>query len=71
MEWGFSINEKMLETNLKEEPIMAQRIVYEIVSKEDGILRADIMKKSSDLKQSWVIAKAAEPESKECQNARK
>ena len=47
MEWGFSINEQMLETNLKEEPMVAQRIVYDIVSKEDGILRADIMKKSS------------------------
>ena len=38
-ELGSSVNEQMLETNMKEEPIVAQRIVYEIVSKEGDILR--------------------------------
>lgn len=39
-ELGSSVNEQMLETNMKEEPIVAHRIVYEIVSKEGDILRA-------------------------------
>lgn len=36
----------MLETNMKEEPIVAHRIVYEIVSKEGDILRAAQWKKT-------------------------
>ena len=39
-ELGSSVNEQMLETNMKEEPIVAHIIVYEIVSKEGDILRA-------------------------------
>ena len=39
-ELGSSVNEQMLEANMKEEPIVAHRIVYEIVSKEGDILRA-------------------------------
>lgn len=45
MELGFSIYEQILERNLKEQPLMAQKIVFEEVSKDSGILKVDIRKK--------------------------
>ena len=43
----------MLETNMKKLSLLAQRIVYEGVSKEGGILKVDIKKKTLfDAKQS-------------------
>ena len=45
MESGFTINEQMPETNMKKLSLVAQRIVYEGVTKESGTLKVDIRKK--------------------------
>lgn len=58
MESGFTINKQMLETNMKKLSLVAQRIVYEEVSKEGGILKVNIRKKILfDVKQSYSFAK--------------
>ena len=47
------------------EYLVTQKIVYEGVSKEDGILKMDISKKMpSDVKQSCGLIKKAKPETK-------
>lgn len=58
MESGFTINKQMLETNMKKLSLVAQRIVYEEVSKEGDILKMNIRKKILfDVKQSYSFAK--------------
>ena len=60
----------MLETNTREPSSVAQRIIYEGISKEDDNLKMDLRKEIlSDVKQSWRFAKAAEAENKERQTA--
>ena len=55
----------MLQTTTKEQYLVTQKIVYEGVSKEDGILKMDISKKMpSDVKQSCGLIKKAKPETK-------
>ena len=50
---------------MKQQPLVTQRIVYERVSKEDGILKFDmIVKTPSDLKPSWKFAIAVEAETR-------
>lgn len=44
---GFSINLQMLELNMKEQSLVAQRIGYEGVSKEVAILKLNIRRKCS------------------------
>lgn len=62
---GFSTNEQMLETNLKERSFVALRILYERLSKEGVILKVNIRKKTlTDVKLSWRFAKAAEAKNK-------
>ena len=58
MEVGFSLNEKLLEAKMKEQCLVAERIAYEEISKEGGILKADIRKKMiSSVKQSHRFPK--------------
>ena len=50
---------------MKQQLLVTQRIVYERVSKEDGILKFDmIVKTPSDLKPSWKFAIAVEAETR-------
>ena len=50
---------------MKQQPLVTQRIVYERVSKEDGILKVDmIVKMPSDLKPSWTFVTAVEAETR-------
>ena len=51
--------------HMKQQPLVTQRIVYERVSKEDGILKVDmIVKMPSDLKPSWTFVTAVEAETR-------
>ena len=52
----------------KKHSLVAQRIVYEGVSKEVGIWKVNIKKIPPDVKQSWEFATLAEAEIKKCQN---
>ena len=42
VESGFSINEQLLQENMREITVIAQRIVYEGIMAEGGILSVDI-----------------------------
>ena len=42
VESGFSVNELLLDVNMKNQSLVAQRIVYEEVMKEGGPIKADI-----------------------------
>ena len=56
----------MLETNMREQSLVAHRIMFEGVSKEDDMLKVYIRNKQlSNVKQSWSFAKVAETENKE------
>ena len=51
--------------HMKQQPLVTQRIVYERVSKEDGILKVYmIVKMPSDLKPSWTFVTAVEAETR-------
>ena len=70
VESGFSINEQVLETNMKENSLVAQRIVYGGVKKEGGVLQVNISKQMiTDVKMAWRYARAAEEVNKEKQTA--
>ena len=45
VESGFSINQLILDVNMKEQSLVAQRIVYETVMNEGGPIKADINSK--------------------------
>ena len=69
---GVSINDQMLEANMKEYYQLSRRIVYEGVSKEGGILKVNIWNEMLlDVRQSWRFDKAAVSENKEHQNCNK
>lgn len=44
LERGFSINEECLIENLKEDSLVAQRVVYDSVQSSGGVLKVDITK---------------------------
>ena len=54
MESGFTINEQMPEINMKKLSLVAQRIVYEGVTKEGGTLKVDIRKKILFLRETML-----------------
>ena len=59
VESGFSINKEILEVNLMEQSLVAQRIVHEGKFKEGSVMKADINKMMmEDVKQTWRYAKA-------------
>ena len=68
VESGFSINEQILLPNLKEQSLVAQRMVYEGVRKEGGVLKADITPKMlKHFKESWRYAEADAKENRKRQ----
>ena len=44
VESGFSINKEILEVNMKEDSVVAQRFVYEGIAKGGGVFNVDINK---------------------------
>ena len=58
VESGFSINKEILAVNLLEQSLVAQRIVFEGILKEGGVLNADINKKMIEhVKKAWRYAR--------------
>ena len=65
---GFSINKEILEVNLMEQSLVAQRIVHEEIFKEGGVMKADINKMMmEDVKKAWRYAEADAEERRKSQ----
>ena len=65
VESSFSINDNILETNMKEASVVAQRIAYEGIAKERGLLKVNVTKEMlSIVKNSWRFAKIADDENR-------
>ena len=70
MESIFFINEQILETNLEEQYLVAQKIVLERFSQDSGIPKVDIQKKMlSYVRQPRHFPKTVEAEKNECQTS--